>query len=58
MKQKIIIYGLLGIIYLSFNLKVLLGEFNPYYEHFKILTYGALLLVGLLFYKPIKKSFT
>lgn len=36
------------IIYLSVNLKLILGEFNDYYEHFKILTYGAILLVGLL----------
>lgn len=37
-------------IYLSGNLKMLLGEFNPYYEHYKILTYGALwLLVVLIF---------
>lgn len=56
--QKIGIISILIVIYLSFNLKVLLGEFNPYYEHFKILTYGAILLVCLLFYKPIKKSFT
>jgi len=57
-KQKIGIISSLVVIYLSFNLKVLVGEFNPYYEHFKILTYGSILLVFLLFYKPIKKSFT
>jgi hypothetical protein len=57
-KQKIVIISALVVIYLSFNLKVLVGEFNPYYEHFKILTYGSIFLVFLLFYKPIKNSFT
>jgi hypothetical protein len=38
----------LVLIYLSGNLKILVGEFNRYYEHFKILTYGALLLIPLL----------
>ncbi len=36
------------VIYLVCNLKILLGEFNDYYEHFKILTYGALLLIPVL----------
>jgi hypothetical protein len=36
------------VIFLCGNLKILLGEFNRYYEHFKILTYGALLLIPLL----------
>jgi hypothetical protein len=35
-------------IYLICNLKILLGEFNSYYEHFKILTYGALYLIVVL----------
>jgi hypothetical protein len=35
-------------IYLTANLKILLGEFNQYYEHYKILTYGALMLIPLL----------
>lgn len=39
---------LLFIIYLCFNLTLLLGEFNIYYEHYKIITYGALLLVIIL----------
>jgi hypothetical protein len=39
---------LLAVVFLCFNLKILLGEFNNYYEHFKILTYGALLLVPLM----------
>lgn len=40
--------AVLTLIYLSVNLKLLLGEFNQYYEHFKILTYGALLLVVVM----------
>ncbi len=35
----------LVLIYLVCDLKLLAGEFNHYYEHFKILTYGALLLI-------------
>jgi hypothetical protein len=34
--------------YLCFNLSILLGNFIPYYEHFKIVTYGALLMIPLL----------
>lgn len=34
--------------YLLCNLSLLLGEFRDYYDHFKILTYGALLLIPLL----------
>lgn len=56
--QKRVLIVLLAVIFLSFNLKVLLGEFNSIYEHYKILTYGGLLVVFLLFYKPIKLSFT
>lgn len=36
------------LIYLLCNLKLILGNYNEYYEHFKILTYGALLLLILL----------
>jgi hypothetical protein len=35
-------------VYLTGNLKLILGEFNRYYEHYKILSYGALLLIPLL----------
>lgn len=35
-------------VYLCSNLKIVLGAFNRYYEHYKILTYGALLLIVLL----------
>lgn len=36
------------LVYLLCNLKLILGNFNEYYEHYKILTYGALLLILLL----------
>jgi hypothetical protein len=48
-KGKIIfLSALLTLIYLTVNLKILLGTFNNYYEHYKILTYGALLLIPIL----------
>ena len=34
--------------YLAGNLALLLGEFNAYYQHFKILTYGALIVIPML----------
>lgn len=41
--------------YLICNLSLLFGEFRDYYEHFKILTYGALLVIPLLaFCYPLK----
>lgn len=48
-KRKFI-FILLVISFLCFNLKLILGEFNEYYEHFKLITYGALILVFLLYY--------
>lgn len=42
------VIALLALVYLCANLKILIGEFNPYYEHFKILTYGTLILIPLL----------
>ncbi len=48
---------MLGLIYLVCNLKLLLGSFNEYYEHFKILTYAALLLlIVLTLCEPKEKS--
>lgn len=52
--EKIIITTLLILIYLSANLKLLLGEFNHYYEHYKVLTYGSLLLIPLLAWAHLK----
>ncbi|MBA3681141.1 MAG: DUF2029 domain-containing protein [Bacteroidetes bacterium] len=48
--------GSLILIYLSVNLKLLLGMLNPYYDHYKILTYGALLLIPLLVWVINKKE--
>ena len=45
-KTVMVIFILIAII---FNLKLLLGEFNPYYEHFKIITYGGLCVLFILF---------
>ncbi len=45
-KKTLII--LMIFIYLCGSLSVLLGEFDYYYQHFKILTYGALLVIPLL----------
>jgi hypothetical protein len=39
------LYSIMAIVYLAVNLKLILGEFNPYYEHYKLLTYGAILLI-------------
>jgi hypothetical protein len=39
---------LLSIIYICFNLHLLLGEFREYYDHFKIISYGSILLVLVL----------
>ncbi len=41
------------IVYATFNLSLLLGTFNAWYNHYKILTFGSLLLIFLLaFAKP------
>lgn len=45
--KRNIIWVLMGIVFLSASLKMLLGAFNNYYEHFKILTWGALILLAL-----------
>lgn len=42
-------YVILSIIFLCFNLKIILGLFNEYYDHFKVLTYGGILVLILLF---------
>ena len=55
-KQKWILVSVLSIIYLTANLKIVLGEFNKYYEHFKILTYGALLFIPLLVWVEKKRG--
>ncbi len=48
-----IVFVFLCVIFLTINLNFLLGQFQVYYDHFKILTYGALLLiVPLLICRP------
>lgn len=42
------------IIFLGFNLKIIFGMLNNYYDHFKILTYAGLLVVGLMIYFKTK----
>ncbi len=55
--KKIILYGLFVTVYLCFNLNLLLGVFRPYYEHYKIITYGALLCIFLLTYiRPARSA--
>ena len=50
------IVAFMGISYLLCNLSLLLGEFREYYDHFKILTYGTLLIIPLLAVcYPLKK---
>ena len=49
------IVGVLILIYLLTNAHLLVGEFRKYYDHYKIITYGGLLMIGLLAYlKPDK----
>jgi hypothetical protein len=43
-----LITGAMVVIYLLGNLSLLLGEFQEYYDHFKIVTYGALSLIPVL----------
>lgn len=47
---------IMSMIFLLCNLHLLLGEFREYYDHFKIITYGALLMVGLLIWLRMKLS--
>jgi hypothetical protein len=47
--------SVLILIYLLTNAHLLLGEFREYYDHYKIITYGGLLMIVLLaFLKPDK----
>ncbi|MBK7129955.1 MAG: DUF2029 domain-containing protein [Crocinitomicaceae bacterium] len=43
-------FCLLIMVYLCFNLNLLVGSFGMYYDHYKIVTYGALLLVVILLF--------
>jgi hypothetical protein len=42
---------LLIVIFLSFNLTFILGQFKAYYEHYKIISYAAILLIVLFIIK-------
>lgn len=55
---KYIVVVLLSIVYLCANLAFLLGAYNAFYDHFKILTYGALLLIPSLIWVSLKKEKT
>ncbi len=46
-KFRILLWGLV-FVFLTNNLQLLLGEFGEYYAHFKIITYGSLVLIPLL----------
>lgn len=46
----------LVILFLCFNLKVLLGMWNEYYDHYKILTYGGLITLVLMLLVGKKKG--
>jgi hypothetical protein len=55
MIKKYTVITMLSIIYILVNLKLIVGNYNQYYEHFKILTYGAILLfVTMSFLIPPK----
>ena len=54
--NRVTLIASLILVYLTGNLKILLGEFNDYYEHYKILTYGSLLLVTLLIWVSHKNK--
>jgi len=55
-KFRIILFFLI-LSYLLCNLSLLFGEFRDYYDHFKILTYGAILIIPLLaICYPFKKT--
>lgn len=47
----------MAVIYLLTNAHLLLGEFRQYYNHYKIITYGALLMIPLLaLLKPVESK--
>ena len=47
-QKKITLIALMSIAYFLTNSHFILGEFNDYYNHFKTLTYGILILLGVL----------
>jgi len=53
---RLLSVAVLASIYLCADLALILGVFNRYYEHFKILTYGALLLIPALITVSLKNQ--
>ncbi len=49
-KINLFFIAIMILIYLLTNAHLLLGEFRQYYNHYKIITYGALLMLSLLAY--------
>jgi hypothetical protein len=47
LKYRLIFTGMILVLLIN-NLELLLGEFGGYYVHFKIITYGALLMIPML----------
>lgn len=54
--QKYLYLSIFIAVYLLCNLKLIAGAFNEYFEHYKILTYGALLLIPLLMISRTENS--
>ncbi|HEV7231973.1 MAG TPA: glycosyltransferase family 87 protein [Bacteroidia bacterium] len=46
-KFKLLVAGMV-VVFLTNNIQLLLGEFGQWYQHFKVITYGALLLIPML----------
>ncbi len=53
--ERIVLLITLVFVYLCGNLRTILGEFNYLYEHYKILTYGALALIPALMWVASRK---
>jgi hypothetical protein len=53
--KKIGFIAALGIIYLLTNSHFIIGVFNNYYDHYKTLTYGVLILMAMLAFCNPKK---
>ena len=58
-RKRNILIAIMSLIFLIFNANLLLGEFKAYYDHYKIVSYGALMMVAMLMickpYEEIKK---
>lgn len=47
--KRLVWTSMLSGIFLCFNLQLLLGEFTKFYEHFKLITFGGLAMLVLLY---------